>query len=871
MLPRKRLSGAEYRKTAELRAKKAKQSAKAMSSWLKKSTEDADPDGLKHENQSDSDYQGEDEASVGFVEPLTETTLAEPIDAVLFDPSKPSCSNLEDRPVENYLHINSSTAEESVSSVTLTIDPSEPRTWPTHDKINDNVRCFLSAETTKLVTSFPKCIEFQSTEREGRHLTNSAWYKELLNNEKVKRTWLMYSKKDNALFCIPCKLFKSPETLKPGMYSLQTSGLTNWKKALEKLCQHEISKLHKENFVKWKTLIKSMNNENFGISSQLGNAIESEKLKWREILRVIIDAILYLACNSLPLRGTIETQSKLTMSFTSKEQGNFLNLIVLLSKHNATLKAALEERKKGQVSYLSKTVQNEVIEMMGDCVRNKILNDVLQAKYYTIMFDCTPDVSHTEQMSQVIRYVTKNNQDEYEVKESFIDFLEVCGKTGEYLTDTIISKLKKDGLEIKNCRGQSYDNGSNMSGVYKGVQARFQETNPRAVYVPCIAHSLNLVGLNASSVSAETSNVFGVVQRLYTFFVFSPQRWEIMKTNTKTNLKGTSQTRWSAKSEAVHALVKNIDGVIEALKVLKEGQNPPETKSEAESLLHAVLDFRFLLYLVAWAELLKEVNRVNKEIQKNDVILSKSLDMLKGLTKTMERLRKEPNLWLQTAKEIAERIGVEPTLTSHRNPKKKRLPGEIMEDQVRSFSPEERFFHSIKEVIDVITTELKTRMGSAKNLNESFSFLTGRGLWELTDKDLKTRSRNLAIAYPEDLSQDEFPIEVLVFRDHVTETDSKEFNALDLLNFIQKRDLCDAFPNVCVALRIYSTLPTTSAGCERSFSKLKLIKNYLRSSMCQERLSNLSILSIESDIANSINYEDAINSFAERKARKVPL
>lgn len=41
MLPRKRLSGAEYRKRAELRA--AKQSAKAMSSWLKKSTEDAGP------------------------------------------------------------------------------------------------------------------------------------------------------------------------------------------------------------------------------------------------------------------------------------------------------------------------------------------------------------------------------------------------------------------------------------------------------------------------------------------------------------------------------------------------------------------------------------------------------------------------------------------------------------------------------------------------------------------------------------------------------------------------------------------------------------------------------------------------------------
>lgn len=63
-------------------------------------------------------------------------------------------------------------------------------------------------------------------------------------------------------------------------------------------------------------------------------------------------------------------------------------------------------------------------------------------------------------------------------------------------------------------------------------------------------------------------------------------------------------------------------------------------------------------------------------------------------------------------------------------------------------------------------------------------------------------------------------------------------------------------------------MPTTSACSERSFSKLKLIKKYLRSTMSQSRISNLAIISIESDEANKIEYNEIIDSFAEQKARK---
>ncbi|GBP19510.1 hypothetical protein EVAR_102058_1 [Eumeta japonica] len=63
-------------------------------------------------------------------------------------------------------------------------------------------------------------------------------------------------------------------------------------------------------------------------------------------------------------------------------------------------------------------------------------------------------------------------------------------------------------------------------------------------------------------------------------------------------------------------------------------------------------------------------------------------------------------------------------------------------------------------------------------------------------------------------------------------------------------------------------MPVTLASCERSFSKLKLIKTYLRSTVDQERLSGLAILSIERDIARLLSYENVIKDFAMRKARK---
>ena len=85
-------------------------------------------------------------------------------------------------------------------------------------------------------------------------------------------------------------------------------------------------------------------------------------------------------------------------------------------------------------------------------MRNTILKKIKKSKYYGILYDSTPDVSHREQLSQLIQYVKKDNETKtIEVKERFINFIEIHGKKSEDITNSILKSLEDNGLDIQNC------------------------------------------------------------------------------------------------------------------------------------------------------------------------------------------------------------------------------------------------------------------------------------------------------------------------------------------------------------------------------------------------------------------------------------
>jgi hypothetical protein len=90
-------------------------------------------------------------------------------------------------------------------------------------------------------------------------------------------------------------------------------------------------------------------------------------------------------------------------------------------------------------------------------------------------------------------------------------------------------------------------------------------------------------------------------------------------------------------------------------------------------------------------------------------------------------------------------------------------------------------------------------------------------------------------------------------------------STLEILNFV-KAAYC--YPNVSIAYWILLTILETVASAERSFSKLKLLKNCLRSTMLHDRLNGLAMCSIEKNILDKINLDVVIKDFASRNARR---
>ncbi|XP_014663451.1 PREDICTED: zinc finger MYM-type protein 1-like [Priapulus caudatus] len=145
---------------------------------------------------------------------------------------------------------------------------------------------------------------------------------------------------------------------------------------------------------------------------------------------------------------------------------------------------------------------------------------VKEAKYFSVTVDSTPDASPVDQLTCVLRYMENETP-----VERFVHFFDNAGHTGQDQANSLLRFLEANGIDIANCRGQSYDNAANMSGKYRGMQAIIQQINPLAVYVPCTAHSLNLVGQTAVSSCRPVVSYFGFVQELYNFFTSSKSRF----------------------------------------------------------------------------------------------------------------------------------------------------------------------------------------------------------------------------------------------------------------------------------------------------------------------------------------------------------
>jgi len=159
-----------------------------------------------------------------------------------------------------------------------------------------------------------------------------------------------------------------------------------------------------------------------------------------------------------------------TEKFGHNKNGNYMMALELISKFGPFLATHIAVRGnpgRGNMSYLSSTICDEFISLIASNVRKVVMAEMKDSKYYSMIVDSTPDCSHVDQLSLIIRYVPRKK---YEAVERFIKFLPYVGHRATDMWDTVVVALTAYDVNFQDCRGQSYDNASNTSGLYAGYK-----------------------------------------------------------------------------------------------------------------------------------------------------------------------------------------------------------------------------------------------------------------------------------------------------------------------------------------------------------------------------------------------------------------
>ncbi|XP_065653026.1 uncharacterized protein LOC136080337 [Hydra vulgaris] len=185
-------------------------------------------------------------------------------------------------------------------------------------------------------------------------------------------------------------------------------------------------------------------NKPLTIDTKHREMINKERKHWREVLKRIFNVIKYLAEHNIAFRGS---NSKIY----ERNNGNFLGLIEMLATFDPVFQEHVRRIQSSEIHdhYLGANIQNELIQLLCEKVKSKIVANIKADKYFSVMLDCTPDLSHKKQLSLVIQFLKidmnasslESENEGVSIKKNFLKFLDVKSSTGKNVTDILLQEL----------------------------------------------------------------------------------------------------------------------------------------------------------------------------------------------------------------------------------------------------------------------------------------------------------------------------------------------------------------------------------------------------------------------------------------------
>lgn len=450
----------------------------------------------------------------------------------------------------------------------------------------------LSSECNKKTDTENRDVVISSDsdleENDKRNRTTKQSAKVVIKKRNFRREWLSewkwmeYDSTTDKVFCLTCKDAYLKHKIKKldasicdklSYSSFVENGFDNYVNGVKRFKNHEKSNLHKNACTKMLLV-----NKGTDVSQQLSKSKEREMKDARTALVKVIETFLHKAIEGEALRGHTDESSKL------------FRLLKLRCHDIPELNSWMNRTK---CKWLSHDIIDEYLALLANSVRNKIINIIKNATYFSIMADETTDLSHKEQFSFNFRYV----DDMLEIHEVFFGFYETPFTDALTLYNVVTDIFTRFQFSFENLRGQCYDRASNVSGHISGLQRRIGDIQPKALFVHCAAHNLNLVAQDAMTAIPKFRDFLNVMKDLVNFIRLSPKRlksFEIIQNQADNDydrvcLKQFCPTRWCLRVSSLDTIYKNYEELITFLEEISKEKT--DGGSKARGFLKSIKSF----------------------------------------------------------------------------------------------------------------------------------------------------------------------------------------------------------------------------------------------------------------------------------------
>jgi len=810
-----------------------------------------------------------------------------------------------------------------------------------NEKIDEVINYFCKPKSIDIVNIFI----FHPIQPTSSSIISLPFNEKIFYNDqgdcKFNRKWLTYDENNQMLFCSVCLAYSNGS-------STFCSGFDDWKHTNQRIKEHEISKHHN---LSVKAYIREKREKT--VQHLLcGEQLKKRKIEVNErrcVVLQIIEVIKLIAKQGLPFRGN-KTEAAYKLDDSSINHGNFLEIILLLTKSDNILKSHIEKSIKlskehhdraqninmkllktttkigrgNLVTFLSATTITTIIQLIGNEIKNIISREVKKAKIFSVMMDTTMDLSSYDQCSIVLRYVPHN-----EVYERLIGLKHVTSTSGNSLFETLKDTLAELDLPLNNCVANAFDGAANMSGQYNGVTAKLSEVIANHVHTWCYAHVLNLVLSDTTQCLTPCMSFFNLVQESYVFFKESYKRLAVYnKENPSLKLAASVATRWRSRNYAIVKIFGRIDFwiksdlstenestffYIELLVALYEisisNQFNSKIRNDSLSLMKKFCSYETVLVTMMFLQIFKITTPLSDYLQTKNLDYIQAWRHVSSAHKSLQSVRnrfcdiiKAAKTFVDFAiKKIDEKelhdIEIEEKLSKKRKRTVKRMDGELTRDE--EVYPEEIDQFRIKifnYTMDTIINSLEVRFLDHHILYRDLECFDPQWFDDIRKNGLSSNALIKICELLPSIDQPKLKEELISFTTswplickvglQSTYEDSGQIDTVDDDELDSWSDLkCSEVKecNVglsCGALRVitdynmYSlqytelykaykylmTLPLTQVTCERSFSKLKLLKTRLRSTIVQDNFESLFLMQCERDIVNQVDGDKIINA-----------